>query len=53
MQEEGDGATDGESSFPLTPIQGTYVIGLANAISSALPFFYVNRVGRKPVFVIG
>ena len=34
MNEQGDG------SFPLTPIQGTYIIGFANALASSIPVLY-------------
>mmetsp|Transcript_11546 Transcript_11546/g.13759 ORF Transcript_11546/g.13759 Transcript_11546/m.13759 type:complete len:158 (-) Transcript_11546:115-588(-) len=43
----------GDEDFPLTPIQGTYLIGLANFIASTLPLLYIHRVGRKPIFVTG
>lgn len=50
---QGDDENNEGSEFPLTPIQGTYIIGLTNAIASAIPFLYVKKVGRKPVFVVG
>ena len=50
MNEE---AGDGGEKFPLTPIQGTYVIGFANAIGASIPVLYANRIGRRTLFNIG
>ena len=44
---------DGGSDFPITPLQGTYIIGLANIIGSNIPVLYSGKVGRRPVFILG
>ena len=40
-------------SFPLTPLQGTYLIGAANAFGALLAVTYVGSVGRRPIFIAG
>lgn len=39
--------------FPITPLQGTYIIGLANAVGSNIPVFYAGKIGRRPIFILG
>ena len=34
-------------------MEATYFMGVANAIASVMPLFYIGKVGRKPIFVIG
>lgn len=44
---------EGGEKFPLTPIQGTYIIGFANALGASIPILYANKIGRRPVFIYG
>ena len=46
MEEEGD-------DFPLTPLQGTYVVGFVNGISASLAIFVISVAGRRPILIIG
>jgi len=39
--------------FPLTPLQGTYVIGIANGLFACIAFAYIGKIGRKPIFIVG
>ena len=48
MQEDG-----GADEFPLTPIQGTYLVGASNMVFALLVIFYIERVGRKPILIVG
>ena len=45
--------SEGGGDFPITPIQGTYIIGLANTIGANIPILYAGKVGRRPVFIFG
>ena len=47
MEEEGGG------SFPLTPTQGTYVIGAINLIGAILAIAVVQMLGRRTIFIFG
>ena len=47
-----DESGEGEK-FPITPIQGTYLIGLANAIGTCIPILYANKIGRRTIFYLG
>ena len=40
-------------NFPLTPLQGGYLIGVTNAVAALLVIFYIERVGRKTILVTG
>ena len=46
MEEDG-------GEFPLTPLQGTYVVGFVNAISATLAVFIISLAGRRPILIIG
>ena len=48
MQEQG-----GAEEFPISPVQGTYIIGAAILFFAILVFFYIERIGRKPIMVAG
>ena len=39
--------------FPLTPVQGTLVIGLSNATFSLIAIAIVANFGRRPIFIFG
>ena len=45
--------SEGGADFPITPIQGTYIIGIANTIGANIPILYAGKVGRRPVFILG
>lgn len=47
MEEEGGG------SFPLTPLQGTYIIGAVNGIAATLTILIVATFGRRTILVSG
>lgn len=47
MEEQGGG------DFPLTPLEGTYVIGVSNAFFACIALFIITYFGRRPIFVIG
>lgn len=40
-------------SFPLTPLEGTYVIGAANAISAILAIGVISFFGRRSILITG
>ena len=46
MEEEG-------GSFPLTPLQGTYIIGFSNALFAILAILIVTNFGRRPIYIFG
>ena len=46
MNEEGGGVT-------LTPTQGTYLIGLSNAIPAILAILTIQVFGRRTIFITG
>merc|ERR1719469_696197 len=46
MEEQGGG-------FPLTPIQGTYVIGASNAIAAILAIGTIQMFGRRSILICG
>ena len=39
--------------FPFTVAQGTFIIGLSNAIGAILVFAYIGSVGRRPILITG
>ena len=39
--------------FPLTPVQGGYLIGATNAIAAGLVVIWIERIGRKPLLIGG
>ena len=43
----------GEDSFPMTPLEGTYVIAATNGIAATLAIFVVQYFGRRPIFIVG
>ena len=47
MEEEGDG------SFPITPLTGTYIVGLSNAIPAIFMIAGINWLGRKTIYMAG
>merc|ERR1712060_17320 len=46
MQEQG-------GDFPLTPLQGTYVIGACNGITASMALLIITKFGRRPIFITG
>ena len=46
-----DEQTGGE--FPISPVTGSFVLGLANMVGAYGTMLYVNKVGRKKIFVGG
>ena len=46
MQEQGGG-------FPLSPLQGTYVIGGVNATAALIAIAMIGKIGRRPIFITG
>ena len=46
MEEQG-------GSFPLTPRQGTYVIGAVNGLAALLALYTITLQGRRPIFIQG
>ena len=47
IKEQGDG------TFPITPVQGTYIVGGSQVLGAFFTFLYAGRIGRRPVFIIG
>ena len=47
MEEEGDG------TFPITPLTGTYIIGLSNAIPAIMQIGMITWLGRKTYYLLG
>ena len=47
MEEQGGG------SFPLTPTQGTYIIGLSNAIPAMAAILTIQVLGRRTIYITG
>ena len=43
----------GSEDFPLTPIQGTWLIAISTMFSSSLPLLYNHKFGRKTLFMTG
>lgn len=43
--------TDGE--FPISPLTGTFILGIVNAVSGLLAIIPISYIGRKPVLVTG
>lgn len=41
------------SDFPITPIQGTLIVGISNAAGGLFPLFYAGRIGLKTVLTLG
>lgn len=39
--------------FPLTPLQGGYLIGISNALASLVVLLYIEKVGRKTILTLG
>jgi len=48
MQEQGGG-----DDFPISPIQGGYMVGAANMIFALGSIIYVERIGRRPIMIAG
>ena len=46
MEEQG-------GSFPITPTQGTYLIGACNAIPSLLALITIQLFGRRTIYIYG
>ena len=44
---------EGGDAFPLTPMQGTFIIGVANALGATFAVTYIRHVGRRPIFITG
>jgi len=45
--------TEQAGSFPLTPLQGTYVLGAVNGVTSVLAVACISFFGRKPILYVG
>ena len=43
----------GSEDFPLTPIQGTWLIAISTMFASSLPLLYNHKFGRKTLFMTG
>ncbi len=37
----------------MTPFQGTFIIGLSNAVAAILVLTYIGVVGRRPILITG
>ena len=46
-------AEQGGGSFPLSPIQGTYVIGCCNAIPALIAILTIQMFGRRTIYITG
>ena len=46
MEEEG-------GSFPLTPLQGTYIIAASNAIPALIAILTIQLFGRRTIYITG
>ena len=44
---------EGGGEFPLTPRQGTYVIGAVNGLAALLAIWTITLQGRRPIFIQG
>ena len=45
--------TISEGSFPITPLGGTYILGVTNALSATLAYFAIERFGRRTLLIFG
>ena len=43
----------GSEDFPLTPIQGSWLVAISTMVASSLPLLYNHKLGRKTLFVTG
>ena len=43
--------TDGK--FPISPLAGTYVLGIVNALFALVAIIPISYLGRKPILVTG
>jgi hypothetical protein len=39
--------------FPLSPVTGSFLVGLSMAVFGFFPIFYVKKIGRKTIFTMG
>lgn len=44
---------DSEGSFPVTPKNGSYVIGASNGISALFAILIMANFGRRPILIAG
>ena len=47
MEEQGGG------KFPISPLQGTYIIGLSNLLPTLLALFTIQWLGRRTIYIHG
>lgn len=43
----------GDHSFPFTPIQGTYIIGITQAVAAFAAMGYAEKLNRRTIFIYG
>ena len=46
MEKQGGG-------FGITPLEGTYIIGAANAVFAIIALGVISCLGRRPIYIIG
>ena len=51
MLENIDKVSDGQ--FPISPLTGTYIFGVTNAVSALLAYFALEWFGRRTLLLLG
>jgi len=48
-----EASEDGASEFPISPTEGSMIIGLVSLIATIIAYFLIKHFGRKSLFLIG